>query len=222
MELLTKANPKIVKGEKLKIATAMLSLAPHETSGYNVCPKASDACKNYCLFVQGRGRMDSVQKARIYKTEWLKLNPNGFKAKLEREIESFVKSAERKGLKPAIRLNGYSDIPSLAIQFAKLFPEVTFYDYTKLIGTLRKELPANYHLTFSRSESNEKECREAIALGYNVAVLFENKPKTFWGLPVIDGDETDARFLDPKGVIVGLSPKGSVKNDDSGFVVRGV
>jgi len=222
MHLLTKSNPKIVKGEKLAVKTAMLSLAPHTTSGYNVCPKASNACKTFCLFVQGRGRMHPVQKARIKKTQWLKTDPKTFKAQLQKEIKSFVKLAKRQNLKPAIRLNGYSDIPSLGIEFAKLFPEVTFYDYTKLIGTLRKELPANYHLTFSRSESNEKECKEALALGFNVAVLFENKPKTFWGLPVIDGDETDVRFRDPKGVIVGLSPKGSVKNDDSGFVVKGL
>jgi hypothetical protein len=222
MKLLTTSNPKIIKGEKLAIRTAMLSLAPHKTSGYNVCPKASEGCTKYCLFGQGRGQMTSVQQSRIKKTKWLKENPDAFKTQLEKEIRNFVKLAHRQNLKPAIRLNGYSDIPSLGIEFAKLFPEVTFYDYTKLIGTLRKELPSNYHLTFSRSESNEAECKEAIALGFNVAVLFENRPKTFWGLPVIDGDETDARFLDPKGVIVGLSPKGSVKKDTSGFVVRGL
>jgi hypothetical protein len=222
MKLLTTSNPKIIKGEKLAVRTAMLSLAPHKTSGYNMCPKASEACSKYCLFGQGRGRMNAVQQARFAKTYFFKSEPERFKAQLTKEIETFVKSAERKGFKPAIRLNGYSDIPSLGIEFAKLFPEVTFYDYTKLIGTLKKELPSNYHLTFSRSESNEAECKEAIALGFNVAVLFENRPKTFWGLPVIDGDETDARFLDPKGVIVGLSPKGTVKKDTLGFVVRGL
>jgi hypothetical protein len=166
--------------------------------------------------------MNTVQQSRIKKTKWLKDNPDTFKAQLAKEIRNFVTLTNRQGFKPAVRLNGYSDIPSLGIEFAKLFPEVTFYDYTKLIGTLKKELPSNYHLTFSRSESNEKECKEALALGFNVAVLFENKPKTFWGLPVIDGDETDARFLDPKGVIVGLSPKGTVKKDTLGFVVRGL
>lgn len=38
---------------------------------------------------------------------------------------------------------------------------------------------------------------------------------------VIDGDLNDLRFLDPKGVVVGLSAKGSLaKNDKSGFVIH--
>ena len=50
--------------------------------------------------------------------------------------------------------------------------------------------------------------------------MFRNKlPKTFKGLPVIDGDKDDLRFLDPQGVIVGLIAKGKAKQDKSGFVI---
>jgi hypothetical protein len=55
----------------------------------------------------------------------------------------------------------------------------------------------------------------------NAAVVFQTLPDTFLGLQVINGDEHDLRHLDPKGVIVGLLPKGrKAKRDTSGFVVR--
>jgi hypothetical protein len=44
-------------------------------------------------------------------------------------------------------------------------------------------------------------------------------PKTFKGFKVIDGDKDDLRFLDPKGVVVGLYAKGKAKQDASGFVI---
>jgi len=43
--------------------------------------------------------------------------------------------------------------------------------------------------------------------------------ETFHGLPVVDGDDTDIRHLDPQGAIVALYAKGKAKHDLSGFVV---
>jgi hypothetical protein len=43
-------------------------------------------------------------------------------------------------------------------------------------------------------------------------------PATYNGLPVFNGDDSDLRFLDPKGVIVGLYAKGRARKDTSGFV----
>jgi hypothetical protein len=37
---------------------------------------------------------------------------------------------------------------------------------------------------------------------------------------VIDGTETDLRFLDPNNVVVGLKANGKAKKDVSGFVVQ--
>ena len=94
-------------------------------------------------------------------------------------------------------------------------------DYTKNIHQAIKalEIP-NYHVTFSRSETNEVDCLKALSVGINVAVVFRNKlPKTWNGFDVIDGDETDARFLDRSGVVVGLTAKGKGKKDKTGFVV---
>jgi hypothetical protein len=93
-------------------------------------------------------------------------------------------------------------------------------------------MPSNYHLTFSRSEVNEADCREVLDAGGNIAVVFKicdcKRPckheiqdgvYTYMGRPVINGDRDDLRFLDPAGVVVGLKAKGPAKKDTSGFVV---
>jgi len=102
------------------------------------------------------------------------------------------------------------------------FPDVAFVDYTKIASRFVRKLPANYHLTLSRSEVNEGECLEALARGINVAVVFADKPATWHGFECIDGDEHDLRQLDPRGgFVIALSPKGSkAKRDMSGFVIR--
>ena len=103
------------------------------------------------------------------------------------------------------------------------FPEVKFLDYTKNPNRFGRVLPANYDLTFSLSETNEKAARDLLARGYTVAAVFAGfLPETYLGRPVISGDDHDLRFLDPKGgVIIGLTPKGSkAKKDTSGFVIR--
>ena len=97
-----------------------------------------------------------------------------------------------------------------------LFPDVQFYDYTKLAN--RKDLPSNYRLTFSLAEDNEVQAWAALTLGINIAVVFKNRlPENFMGHRVINGNESDLRFLDPMGVIVGLKAKGKAKRDTTGF-----
>jgi hypothetical protein len=86
------------------------------------------------------------------------------------------------------------------------------------------KMPENYRLTFSRSEKNEDIADGFIKRGGNVAVVFSTRkgralPDTYLGAPVIDGDEHDLRFLDPRGVVVGLRAKGKAKTSRSDFVV---
>jgi hypothetical protein len=129
-----------------------------------------------------------------------------------------------------VRLNGSSDIAWEGIRLEngqnlfEMFPDVAFVDYTKIVSRFARKLPPNYHLTLSRSETNEAECLEALARGINVAIVFARKPATWHGFECIDGDEHDLRQLDPRGehgVVIALSPKGSkAKRDQSGFVVR--
>ena len=51
-------------------------------------------------------------------------------------------------------------------------------------------------------------------------MLPNSLPKTYLGFPVVDGDESDLRFKDKKGVIVALMEKGLAKKDETGFVVE--
>jgi len=127
-------------------------------------------------------------------------------------------------MSPVIRLNGTSDIGWERYTVIQAFETTRFYDYTKsfqrMMAFLDGKLPSNYSLTFSRSETNEAQCLEVLKRGGNVAVVFRKELPTHWkGFPVINGDENDLRFLDPKGVVVGLKAKGKAKTDTTGFVV---
>ena len=162
--------------------------------------------------------------AKAWKTLLWLYCPDLFKVMLIREIGNLEKRAHNQGLIPGVRLNGSSDVlwERSFPEVFKRFPGVTFYDYTKIAARFRTRLPANYHMTFSRSEENDAQAIELLRHGVNVAVVFTDLQKAlrtgYKGRKVINGDETDCRPIDPKGVIVGLSPKGHAK-DDTGFFV---
>jgi hypothetical protein len=225
MKLLNQGNAKTIKGEKSGWRTFGIHLAPHTVSGYNVCPWASKGCAAACLNTAGRGAMGNVQKARIEKTRLFMEKKAEFLQLLSDEITAAIKSASKAGLRPAFRLNLTSDIPWEGFGIIQKFPQVQFYDYTKgfnrMNNFLNGKLPANYHLTFSRSESNEFMVQSVLEKGGNVAVVFRNKlPEFYCGKRVVNGDENDLRFLDGKNVVVGLVEKGKAKSDSSGFVVE--
>jgi len=219
-------DAKTVKSQKLgtdkTYVTGIMYLAPHKLSGANVCPMAEQAgCVEGCLNSAGMGKFSNVQKARIAKTAWFNLDPVGFVDALKRDIDRFAAWAIRKGLTPTIRLNGTSDIRFERYGVPQAFPELQFYDYTKLHN--RKGLPENYSLTWSYSQASKPysaRLGDVIKSGMNAAAVFRNSiPATFEGVPTIDGDKHDLRFLDPLGVIVGLKAKGKAVSDQSGFVI---
>lgn len=239
MNLLSVGNPKTLKGMQQGYNTYILHLAPSVLSGYNTCPKATEGCKSACLNTAGRGGMfkrgentNSIQQARIRKTRLFYENNVLFMQLLVKDIELAIKQSAKVGLIPVFRLNGTSDIafekyevirggrPYNNIFFA--FPEVTFYDYSKMLNRKVNHIP-NYSLTFSAADGNDADVAKAIQQGYNIATVFglkktEPMPEYYNGLPVFNGDESDLRFLDPKGVVVGLYAKGKAKKDTSGFV----
>lgn len=219
MKLLTTQNYKTTKGEKLGVLTGILYLAPAKISGYEVCPRRSVGCTAACLFTAGMGAFSTVQQARINKTKWYFENRETFLEQLRKDIKALEKKANKLGMKPAVRLNGTSDLDWTLSKIMNEFSHIQFYDYTKVLRRLKKDIPTNYHITFSRSESNEKEAEEALELGFNVAVVFKQQPKKWKGYPVASGDETDVRFEDPKSYVIGLTAKGKARKDLSGFVV---
>ena len=220
MKLLTTANYKTVKGEKLGYLTGILYLAPAKISGYEVCPRRSAGCTAACLYTAGMGAFSNVQQARIKKTKQFFEDRDNFLMQLRKDITALVRKAKKTNMTPAIRLNGTSDIEWTRFGIMEEFPEVQFYDYTKVLKRLKQPIPKNYHITFSRSESNQADVESALRLRFNVAVVFNKLPETYLGRPVINGDETDVRFADAKGVIVGLTAKGKGKKDLNNFVIK--
>ena len=229
MKLLTTANTKIRKGEKLGFQTFGIHLAPANLSGFNVCKDASVGCAASCLNTAGMGVFSNVQIARIEKTRLFFKDKALFLSRLFKEITAAIKSAKKKELTATFRLNLTSDLPWEKIKLhgvsiLELFPEATFYDYTKsperMTAFLAGEMPKNYHLTFSRSETNGAIAESILKSGGNVAMVFRKSlPAQYLGADVINGDETDLRFLDGAGKIVGLVEKGKAKKDESGFVI---
>ena len=218
-KILTVANTKILKGEKRGYKTFGIHFAPAKLSGHNVCPFASKGCSAACLNMAGMGKFSNVQSARIKKTKWFFENRADFLKTLDFEIKYAALLAEYEGLIPVFRLNLTSDVKFEDYGIIQSFPQYQFYDYTKNPQRILKNQLKNYHLTFSRSESNDNLCKKILKEGFNVAMVFNEIPKDYWGFPVVDGDSDDLRFLDQKNVIVGLTPKGPAKKDNSGFVI---
>lgn len=230
-KLLSTANPKIQKGTKLGYLSFILHLAPADLSGREVCPKRTAGCSAACLNTAGRGGMfkrgentNMIQRARIRKTQYFFEARDYFMMDLYDDIKRAIRYAERQGLKPVFRLNGTSDLSweKYTINennIFELFPDVQFYDYTKVLGRKTSKYK-NYHLTFSAADGNDADVVKAMEQGMNVAVVFDEIPQEYKGKSVFNADDTDLRFMDPKGVVLGLKAKGRAKKDYSGFVIR--
>jgi len=226
-KLLSTANPKIQKGTKLGYLSFILHLAPSDLSGKNTCPKATKGCIAACLNTAGRGGMfkrgettNVIQKARIRKTEYFYNDRAGFMKDLYADICKGIRLANKLGLEPVFRLNGTSDLSWEKYEMTEgknvfdVFAGIQFYDYTKVLGRKVKHIE-NYHLTFSKADGNDADVAEALMQGMSVVAVYDKIPE---GVP--SADETDLRFLDPKGIMLGLKAKGRAKKDYSGFVIR--
>lgn len=227
-------NAKTVKGETIGYYTGILYLAPYNVSGYNTCAMAEKAqCFKACLYTAGRGAFTSIQNQRIAKTKYFYESRNEFMQNIVKDIQSGITKANKLGLQLLIRLNGTSDIKFENVDFVDVdgtkyanimerFPGVQFYDYTKIPN--RKDLPKNYDLTFSYSGVVSFIKYNDIAMQNNmrIAAVFRKEefiPKTFKGMHVLGGDDSDVRHIEPQGVVVGLYAKGKAKKDTTGFVI---
>lgn len=241
--LLTTNNVKTIKSLKindvetdLPFLTYILYMSPFKANskGINVCSHASKGCADSCLVGSGFGGMfDNVNKGRVAKTEYFLRDRVGFLFQLKDEIEKAIIKHKDKVIL-TFRLNGTSDLPYEKYKvfeggknIFEVFENVQFYDYTKNYTRFNKPLPKNYHLTFSRSESNDSIAMDLLSKGFNVAMVFDKLVNTYKGYKVIDGDISDLRHLDEKNVIVGLKYKRMTKKGannnlafDSGFAIR--
>lgn len=234
LELFTqeKDNTKLAKSKESPYQAIGLFLSPHKDNslGVNLCPFASDSCVAACLNTSGlAGVFPRILKARRRKTELYLADRLGFIEKVKAEIVVYQRRTKNKR-KLVVRLNGTSDIDYSRSGIFETFPLIQFWDYTKSPYMMKKfldgKLASNYHLTFSHSGESEnlEQCKQILARGGNVAVVFDSAifPPHFLGFPVKTGEETDLRFLDGNGYVIALKAKGKAKKADiaGSFVIH--
>jgi len=186
---------------------------------------------------------NAIQRARIDRTKLFMNDRPEFFRRLYQELHAFLRKAERMGLTPAVRLNGTSDILWERIPFPvddrtrgihmyytnifHAFPELQFYDYTKIWKRFEpgQEIPTNYDLSLSYSLASQRyaaNCtRTHDKYGARLVVVVRSQDvKQFHvDLGGIDGDAHDLRFTEPQGAMIYLKAKGKARKDRSGFVI---
>jgi hypothetical protein len=236
------------------IESAGLAISPAFKVGkFSTCPNSA-SCAQECLgktsggyFAYGGGAdLDAMKGTRLRSfrmTQAMFREPEAFAIKLNEEIFSLKKAAEKNGNALAIRLNVLSDIdPKVHKSIIDANPDVLFYDYTKM---KYRPVAPNHHYTYSSTglsqkaglngltvdvdnpNSNWSQMRQWLDDGQNVAMAFSSKK----GLPesvidevtgkvyrVIDGDAYDFRPMDAQpqgssGVIVGLKNKAMTRKE---------
>lgn len=214
------AQPKTGKND---VPTFTLMLEPASSVFGNACPASTAGCRSGCLNTAGHGAFSDVQYARHVRMGFLLAWPWEFGVIVAAEITTHVTKHGVIGFRP----NCVSDIrwelcaPSMLAWCAE--NRVHVYDYTAWAPRFRAPV-AGYHLTFSAKETHTVEdIRALVDAGHNVAVPFAVRkgqplPEFWHGMRVVDGDVTDFRPDDERGVIVGLRAKGSAIGDTSGFV----
>ena len=229
-------NAKLKKNGKVSQQhTYGLYLAPASLSGYNVCSHSTPECRMGCLHASGHTAMEilsggnRIQNARIKKTQLLIEHPDFFMKWLVSEIETKRITAIKKGFGFSVRLNCTSDIDWVNIKLYgqnifEIFPNVQFYDYTKNPNKFVNK-PKNYHLTFSYTGRNWSACKTVLERGFNIAMVFNVKnekliPAMYNGFNVVNGDLTDYRVNDAKGVIIGLKWKRIANKENEAKVLN--
>jgi hypothetical protein len=217
------SSAKMIKNKKVSGQyTYIIYLAPAKTSGYQVCSHSTPECRLGCLATSGRSGMElsagksRIKDARVKKTRMFFEHQEYFMNWMIAEIRFYQRKAQKDGFSFSARLNGTADIDWQNVRINgqnifEIFPEVSFYDYTKNPLKFRNKA-SNYHLTFSHTGRNWNLCKAVLESGNNVAVVFNAKneselPAMYKGYKVINGDANDYRPLDGQGVIVGLKWK---------------
>lgn len=231
-------NAKIIKNAKHGYLTQVLSMAPSTMAfrwtAVNLCEDASVGCAGACLQFAGMNVQPYQGLLRIAKAIVYVKHPEAFHNLMRAEVRKLIKSAKRKGVPPALRPNGLTDQPGMALWLATEFEEdgLEVYDYTKRLVSVAMvapdAVPPNLTWTLSRSETNQEKCFDLTrSMNLNVAVVFDVKKTAElpakmtvldgfnvpWTYPVVDGDVSDARFLEryDRPHVIGLRLKGTNK-----------
>ena len=201
------------------IRLASLSLYPNN----RLCAGAKAAgCMDGCISNSGRALIfNSVNKARKAKADFFERDTALFIETLKRELGNFDKLCAKQGVQGVVRLNVFSDIQWEKHGIPQAFPNLFFYDYTKLAARLGNT-PSNYKLMFSYSGRAQYAKQVAIALKTDVPVVVVFRgpmPDIFLGRPVVNGDASDLDNVFAGKVVIGLKEKRTLVQADNGFVV---
>lgn len=209
-----------------------VTLRPSDGSGYDVCALARfAACHTICVMEKiGMANWDSVKASRDALTRWLFEDTAAYLGRLDIELGKMSARAEKSGKLLYVRLNTGSDIryERIARWLFDSYPNVRFYDYTKLTPRLFDDsMPRNYSLSYSvHGNSKDTDIRAILERGKNCVVVtdseYNGQRKIFGALPdtmeiagarfnTRDGDKLDFRHedFDGRGNLVLLRFKGS-------------
>ena len=206
-------------------------------TGFSTCPDSTPGCRAACcVSAAAQGQLTSVQQSRNKKTVFLQTHRAEFIRILKSEIQQQLDKAAFYGHQIRFRLNVDSSIPWHSEEYGSIpqsFPQAEFYDYHPLRAlNSRKhwrlcDIPPNLRICWSKKETDSwHQVESAIIDLQSVAVVFhdDNDHRSGRGAyaqtlprfvdlpslgrwPVIDGDYSDDRTEDPRGLIVGLRLK---------------
>ena len=226
---LPNASPKLIKSNGMGFYNAGIGLAQANLSATNNCTASTPDCRKLCLGNFGRAEfLPQLMQTRINRSNFLHRHRQLAWQTMLPQLMAIDRRATRNGLTVAFRPDITSDKnwDLILPQLFATFPNWKFYGYTKLRSKITRYLNGSNPMvpTFSWSErlksklvnhtSGDDYPSFLLENGINIAVVFYDRktlagrlPRKFLGRTVIDGDKHDLRFLDPRGVIVGLKPK---------------
>ena len=226
------ASAKTVKGQKAQVWTGIQYLLPAGWDGtFNLCPFATQECAAACLGTEsGHLGMNggTARAAQVWRTALYLGNRALWETLMGVDLAKLGKAAAKRGMHAAARLDGSSDTGAgqLSIEGGGPYREIREafsahgimgYDYTKTVARARRHDPSreeNYSLalSFTGAPANAAACREYLARGGRVAVVFDGPIPVgaeFLGAEIVNGDDHDAIWLQPPGSVLGLTPKGA-------------
>lgn len=205
-------NPKVEKntdleaikknGKQVEFQTYLINMLPAKQSGVNLCMCSSKACAATCLHTSGNiGALVNKTVSRLRKTWFFVLEREKAVSQIRDQIFDKLKTIRQENVTDpskyrqlVIRLNGTQDINWQSIKddtgktLFEQFPDVMFYDYTKVPKMMDQmvdgTIPSNYHLTFSYNGSFTPVTEKYLSKGQNLAVPF-GPGKTWSGDEVV-------------------------------------